>query len=211
MHFCIHATTLLLLALGPGSATPSHRAISRVTSAHLASQSTPPQRVNVVNLPASRGQLIGTGAAASRRQLIGTGAAACVFGQTSLTWAAPSLEMERRTMTRLEAVTETLSRVPAFVVTDARGSPYLTELDADGRRSGAVFLGLREAAKLLEELRPFDGNATLAVVPLASLYLDVSKSASEAKAARDALPQPTGKPVSRDMRLFRLQPLSDET
>ena len=48
--------------------------------------------------------------------------------------------------TRAEAIDATLSRVPAFVVGNARGEPYLTEVDSAGRRSGSVFLTPRDAA-----------------------------------------------------------------
>ena len=90
-----------------------------------------------------------------------------------------------------------------------RGQPYLTEADEQGRRSGTVFLGLRDAAGLLDQVRAFDGNATLAIVPLSTVYLEVSKSASQGAAARDAVPQPRTS-TSSDLRLFRLQPLIDE-
>ncbi|KAL3922638.1 MAG: hypothetical protein SGPRY_004487 [Prymnesium sp.] len=107
------------------------------------------------------------------------------------------------------AVAGLLERVPAFVVTNQQGLPYLTEIDIQGRRSGAVYLGVGEAAALLEDVRMYDPNATLAIVPLARVYPDVSKSVSEAVAARDVVPQPSASATS-DMRLFRLQPLSDE-
>lgn len=141
----------------------------------------------------------------ARRSLLG-GAAAAAFAT-----APPSLAASATASvsSREDSVTNVLGRVPCFVVCNENGQPYLTEVDEGGRRSGAVFLGLRDAAQVLDQVRRFDPSAVLAVVPLATVYLEVSKSSSEAAAARAVLPQPRTS-TSSEMRLFRLQPLSDE-
>ena len=146
-----------------------------------------------------------------RRQLVGVGSAAATgwigFRSSAAATANAGATETRDGPSRLES--EILGRVPAFVIANGLGEPYLTEVDAQGKRSGTVYLGLRDAAAMLDEVRSFDKNATLAIVPLSSVYSAVSKSASEATAARAVLPQPIGS-TSLDMRLFRLQPLSDE-
>lgn len=113
-------------------------------------------------------------------------------------------------MSRQSAVDAILSRVPAFVVTNKNGEPYLTEVDSNGRRSGAVFLGPGSAQPVLAEVRRFDPSATLAVVPLSTVYLEVARTEADAERARATVPQPTAS-TTRDMRLFQLRPLADET
>ena len=108
------------------------------------------------------------------------------------------------------AVEELLGRIPCYFVTSSQGEPYLTEVDDNGRRYGYAFLGPRDAAKVLNDVRVFDQRAVLAVVPLAAVYLELSKTAADADAARAAAPQPRTS-TSTDMRLFQLMPLSDET
>lgn len=82
-------------------------------------------------------------------------------------------------MSREEAVARTLGRVPVFVVANQEGLPYLTESTKEGRRAGSIYLGLREGAALLEAVRVYDVNATLAVVPLASIFSTAAKSSAE--------------------------------
>ena len=111
--------------------------------------------------------------------------------------------------TRAEAIDATLGRVPAFVVGNARGEPYLTEVDSAGRRWGSVFLTPRDAASVLEQVRAFDRDATLVAVPLSTVYSEIGRTASEAEALRAAAPQPRESTTS-DLRLLQLRPLSDE-
>ena len=73
----------------------------------------------------------------------------------------------------------TLSRVPVFAVANQEGLPYLTESTKEGKRTGSIYLGLREAVALLEAVRVYDANATLAVVPLASIFSTAAKSSAE--------------------------------
>ena len=101
-----------------------------------------------------------------------------------------------------------LSRVPAYLVTNQRGEPYLTESDGE-RRFGYVFLGPNDAIPVLSQVRAFDPNATLVVVPLATVYGDIARTSADAAAARARVPQPR-ESTTTDMRLFVLQPLSDE-
>ena len=82
-------------------------------------------------------------------------------------------------MSREEAVERTLSRVPVFAVANQEGLPYLTESTKEGKRTGSIYLGLREAVALLEVVRVYDANATLAVVPLASIFSAAAKSSAE--------------------------------
>ena len=98
-----------------------------------------------------------------------------------------------------------LSRVPIFVVTNRDSSPYLTERDALGKRSGFFFLSPQEALAALNDIKAFDPRASLSVVPLDDIWFDVSKSAAEAAQA----PQPKAG-TSADLRLFRLRPLAEE-
>ena len=67
----------------------------------------------------------------------------------------------------------------------------------------------RLPAPLLQQVRNFDENATLVVVPLSTVYEDVAKTASDAAAARGRVAQPR-ESTSTDLRLFVLKPLSDE-
>ena len=92
-----------------------------------------------------------------------------------------------------------------FVVTNKDDSPYLTEVDSAGKRSGFFFLGPQEAVKALNDIRAFDPRATLSVVSLDSIFFDISRTAEEAAKA----PQPAAG-TSTDMRLFRLRRLEDE-
>ena len=82
-------------------------------------------------------------------------------------------------MSREDAVVRALSRVPVFVVANQEGLPYLTETNKAGRRSGSIYVGLREAVSLLEAVRVYDVNATLAVVPLASIFSTAAKSSTQ--------------------------------
>ena len=74
---------------------------------------------------------------------------------------------------------QVLSRVPVFVVANQEGLPYLTETNKAGKRSGSIYVGLREAVALLEAVRVYDVNATLAVVPLASIFSTAAKSSAQ--------------------------------
>jgi hypothetical protein len=105
-----------------------------------------------------------------------------------------------------EAVDAKLSRVPVFTVTNAQASPYLTEMDSSGRRSGFLFLSPQDAVKALGDIRGYDPRASLNVLPLDQVWYDISATAAEAAKA----PQPTAG-TSTDLRLFRLRPLGDET
>ena len=51
-----------------------------------------------------------------------------------------------------EEVNAKLSRVPIFVVTNSEAAPYLTEMDAAGKRFGSVFLGPRDAGAVLQQI-----------------------------------------------------------
>ena len=113
-------------------------------------------------------------------------------------------------LSREDTVNAVLSRVPAYLVINKDGRPYLTEMDASGRRSGYVFLGPRDAAPVLREVQRFDPAATLAVMPLSTVYLDVARTTADAARLRAIVPQPKGS-TSSDMRLFQLQPLNDES
>jgi hypothetical protein len=98
-----------------------------------------------------------------------------------------------------------LSRVPVFTVTNAQASPYLTEVDNAGKRSGFFFLSPQEAVTALNDIKGFDPRASLNVVPLDQIWFDIAKTAAEAAAA----PQPKAG-TSTDLRLFRLRPLESE-
>ena len=123
--------------------------------------------------------------------------------------AAASAAVDSAPVSRETAISNTLSRVPAYLVTNEFGDPYLTESDENGRRSGSVFLGPNDAVPLLEEVRRFDTKATLVVVPLSTVYQEVAKNSADAAAARQLVAQPR-ESTSRDLRLFSLRPLSDE-
>lgn len=110
---------------------------------------------------------------------------------------------------RAAAVDNILSRIPVYLITSKTGEPYLTEVDEDGKRGGFVFVGPNDAVPMLEEVRKFDTSASLAVVPLSTVYLEVAKNSADAAAARRSVPQPRVS-TSRDVRLFQLRPLSDE-
>ena len=111
---------------------------------------------------------------------------------------------------RDEAISRIMGRVPVFVVASKDGLPYLTETDSAGKQSGSIYIGLREAAEAAERVRVYDPAATVAVVPLASVYPAVAKTAAELEERKSAVPQPpTG--WSLDMRLFQLRPLDDES
>jgi hypothetical protein len=144
------------------------------------------------------------GPSTPRRHFVAAAVAAAA-APTVATAAAPS---SADAAARADAVERLLSRVPVFVVTNAQGQPYLTEVDEDGRRFGSIFIGPGDATDVLLRVREFDRTATLAVVPLSTVYLDVAKTAREAAAARAVVAQPKSS-TSTDMRLFRLSPLSD--
>ena len=112
-------------------------------------------------------------------------------------------------LTRSEAVSAILNRVPAYVIANEEGLPYLTEMDSSGRRGGFVFLGPRDAAPVLKQVQLYDPRATLAVFPLASVYDELARTTADAEAARARWPQPKTS-TSTDMRLFQLRALSDE-
>jgi len=102
-------------------------------------------------------------------------------------------------------VAKKLSRVPVFTITNKDAAPYLTELDASGKRSGFFFLSPQDAVAALNDIRAFDPRASLSVLPLDQVWFDVSKTATEAAAA----PQPVAG-TSTDLRLFRLRPIELE-
>ena len=132
-------------------------------------------------------------------------AAACTAASSVLRQPATATAA----ISRDKAIDEVLSRVPAYVVCNSEGSPYLTNSDALGRRSGFVYLGPRDAEPVLREVRQYDPQATLAVLPLSSVYSQVAKNAADAERARIVVPQPKTS-TSTDMRLFQLRTLSDE-
>ena len=70
----------------------------------------------------------------SRRLLVG----ACATATTLLTMpTAPALGAG---LSR-DDISRKLSRVPVFTITNNADSPYLTEMDGNGKRSGFFFLG----------------------------------------------------------------------
>jgi hypothetical protein len=105
-----------------------------------------------------------------------------------------------------DSISRKLSRVPVFVIANKDSSPYLTEVDAEGKRSGFFYLGPQQAVAALTDIRAYDPRASLNVLSLDSVFFSVAQSAEEAAAA----PQPKAG-TSTDMRLFRLAPLPDET
>lgn len=137
---------------------------------------------------------------AARRTLLGSALAAIVT-LPPRAWSEPP--------DRASAISETLSRVPVFVVTNSEGEPYLTEVDSVGRRWGSVFLSPRDSNELLMEVRKFDSKAVLAVVPLSTVYSEVAKSATDLERQLAAVPQPR-RSTTNDLRLLRLLPLLDE-
>ena len=139
------------------------------------------------------------------RRVVLSGSAAAAAAAVVTTSPAEAV-----TTSRESVVLDLLSRVPAYVVANSEGSPYLTEVGSDGKRYGSVFLGPRDAADVLRDVQTYDKTATLVVVPLATVYNDIAKTAADAADARQIAPQPRGS-TSRDMRLFLLRPLSDET
>ena len=112
-----------------------------------------------------------------RNVLIGGAAAAALVADVSAAAAAAQPAAAR--MSREDAVVRALSRVPVFVVANQEGLPYLTETNKAGRRSGSIYVGLREAVSLLEAVRVYDVNATLAVVPRASIFSTAAKSSAQ--------------------------------
>ena len=152
-----------------------------------------------------------------RRRHVLAGAPAAWAGTWAATWAATACHASDgyffaggRPVAREVAISRILGRVPVFVIANKDGVPYLTETDSTGRQSGSIFIGLREAAEAAAKVRVYDPAATVAVVPLASVYPTVAKTAAELEEQKSSLPQPrTG--TSLDMRLFRLQPLDDES
>lgn len=142
----------------------------------------------------------------NRRQ---AAAAAVAAASTSAASAKGTPPLTARTLSREEAIDALLSRVPAYVVTNNAGEPYLTEVDPEGRRSGSIFMGPRDAAQVLQEVRKYDTTATLAVVPLSTVYPLVAKTAADAARSRADAPQPEAS-TSTNMRLFLLRALLDE-
>ena len=61
-----------------------------------------------------------------------------------------------------------LSRVPAFVVTNGKSEPYLTDRGPSGR-SGTFYLAPRDALEVLQQIRAFDPAASLSIVPTLTL------------------------------------------
>ena len=136
--------------------------------------------------------------ALTRRLLLGAAAAFTALPVVPLpTSAAAGLSPE--------VLQKKLSRVPVFTITNSQASPYLTEVDAAGKRSGFFFLSPQEAVTALNDIKAFDPRASLNVVPLDQIWFDISKPVAETAAA----PQPTAG-TSTDLRLFRLQPLENE-
>ena len=117
--------------------------------------------------------------ACRRSVLIGGAATAASVVDVSRAAAAVQPAATTARMSREEAVERTLSRVPVFAVANQEGLPYLTESTKEGKRTGSIYLGLREAVALLEVVRVYDANATLAVVPLASIFSTAAKSSAE--------------------------------
>ena len=110
---------------------------------------------------------VATPLSCSRRTALSIAAA-----PTSLTIATPAFADAAPTADRREAVAaDLLSRVPAYLVTNSRGEPYLTDVDDEGKRSGSVFLGPADAAPLLEQVRSFDADASRDVGGRAALDL----------------------------------------
>jgi len=99
-----------------------------------------------------------------------------------------------------------LSRVPLFVITNKEDAPYLTEFDqATGRRGGAFFLDPRDALETFKDVKAFDPNAALSVVPLDSVWFELPRSDKEAAAA----PLPKAG-TSTDLRLFKIRRIESE-
>ena len=149
----------------------------------------------------------------SRRHVIASAGATAAI--TTTTQAVPATAVPPTTvaataMPRAMAVEALLQSVPCYLVTNQAGEPYLTEVDESGRRCGSVYLGPKDAAAVLQDVRAYDRSATLAVVPLSNVYDQVAKTTKDAELGRQSAPQPRGS-VSSDMRLFRLRGLSDET
>ena len=126
------------------------------------------------------------------------------LGFAALAAAPPTLPVYAARPLSSDELLRKLSRVPIFVVTNREDSPYLTEVDGQGRRSGLFFLGPQEAVAALNDIKGFDPRASISVVSLDSVWFTISKSAEEAASA----PQPTAG-TSTDMRLFRIRPLED--
>ncbi len=136
--------------------------------------------------------------APSRRSVLGAAAALSAASLPAVVplpaAALPPFEVSRK-----------LSRVPVFVVTNRQESPYLTERDEQGRRSGSFFIGPQEALRAYNDIKQYDPAASLSVLPLDSVYFDLSATQAEAALA----PQPTAG-TSTDMKLFVLRPLAEE-
>jgi len=134
----------------------------------------------------------------TRRLLLGA-CAALTLPSAPLPSSAAAAGLSR------EALEKKLSRVPVFTITNSQAAPYLTEVDANGKRSGFFFISPQEAVAALNDIRAYDPRASLNVLPLDQIWFDISKSAAETAAA----PQPKSG-TSTDLRLFRLQPLDVE-
>ncbi len=104
---------------------------------------------------------------------------------------------------------ELLAATPVFAITNKKGQVYLTDKDAAGHRVGSFFLGPSDALATLRSIREFDPVASLSIVPLASIWEGVPKSAAEALIAAGEAPAPQAG-TSDDLRLFSLRPMADE-
>ena len=162
------------------------------------------------------GVVVGAAASAStlaplsRRTVMTSGAAATAASAMSPhTVAQATVDHGSQLESRANAIAKLLGRVPAYVVVNSNGEPYLTEMDGDGRRSGLVWLGPRDAAPILAEVQRYDPAASLAVLPLAKVYGDIARTAVDAAAARARVQQPR-RSTSTDMSLFELRGLGDE-
>ena len=160
----------------------------------------------VVRFRRTGGIDVRSGVNGRRKLLAAATAAAAAHSHRKL--AAPAATAEGATV-REQVVADLLSRIPVYVVANALGEPYLTEVDSDGRRSGGIFVGPRDAAEVLGRVRAYDASAQLAVVPLSTVYSGLAKTDADGASARASAPQPSAS-TSRDLRLFQLRPLSDE-
>ena len=122
----------------------------------------------------------------SRRHVIASAGATAAI--TTTTQAVPATAVPPTTvaataMPRAMAVEALLQSVPCYLVTNQAGEPYLTEVDESGRRCGSVYLGPKDAAAVLQDVRAYDRSATLAVVPLSNVYDQVAKTTKDAELA----------------------------
>ena len=152
-----------------------------------------------------------TGAVFGRRQHVAWSAAALlsIAGPSIDLAAAAAIGRAEPSPTAREAAIESLlGRMPGYVITNSLGTPYLTNADDSGRRYGSIFIGPEDALPLLDSVRQFDQDATLAVLPLSTVYEPVY-AASTVRRSRETAPQPMGS-TSTDLNLFQLVPPGDE-